>query len=251
MKRSLKNILNYKIKTEDGKKARIVDFLFDEEKWLVRYMKVDFGNAFVEEPVIIPRVFLTKPLWDENLFLVKMDMKEIEKFPKTEERLPVSRAYEQKVHDFFGLTPYWLNAYTVPLAGAFYPARPVHVPESLEKSDDDEPVLRSFTEVENYQIEAEGGTFGHIEDLVVDDLNWQIEFAVVDTKNWMPWSKKVLVPIEMMDKINFAKRKVSFSLNVDTIREAPVYVNIEEINDRLYEQEIYDYYKARIPQESH
>jgi hypothetical protein len=59
------------------------------------------------------------------------------------------------------------------------------------------------------------------------------------------------VPIEMMDKINFAKRKVSFSLNVDTIREAPVYVNIEEINDRLYEQEIYDYYKARIPQESH
>ncbi len=248
MKKSLKELLKYQVETEDGKKASIDDFLFDEEKWFVRYMKVDFGNHLFSDQVIIPRTLLTKSLWDKNLFLVKTDLESIRKYPKVKEHLPVSREYEQQLHDFFGLTPYWLNAYTVPLASAFYPSQPIHVPESLEKKNDDNPILRSFNEVENYQIETEDGTFGHIEDLIIDDLYWQISFAVVDTSNWMPWSKKVLVPIEMLDTISFANKKVRFSLDMDIIKEAPVYVSVDGV-DKLYEQEIHDYYTARVPQE--
>jgi len=245
MKRSLKELSNYQIETKDLQHGDIVDFLFDEKLWFIRYWKVDFGNMFSSEKVIIPKVFLNRPSWKKNQFPIEIKFTDLDKVPAIEDHLPVSRKYEKLLHKHFDLKPYWYSAYSVPMGLAFYTPRPIRVPSTDVDFDEEESILRSFNEIISYQIEAIDGKFGHIEDLIIDDKKWQIEYAVVDTKNWFPWSKKVLIAIDLLSAISYEKKEVKISLYTDTIKNAPAY-NPSDIIDEDYERGLYDFYSQSL-----
>lgn len=58
MKRSLKELTGYAIKGEDGTTGNVKDFLFDENKWIIRYLEADLGKVFPGRKVLIPNFFL-------------------------------------------------------------------------------------------------------------------------------------------------------------------------------------------------
>ena len=244
MKRSLKELSKYTVETKDGKKGKVKDFLFDEKQWIIRYLEADFGNLFSSEKVLIPKVFLKPPLWENSLFPTELSTSEIEKCPKIRDHLPVSRKYEEELYKHYRLNPYWSSPY-LGSTGGYYPPRPINVPSQTIVEDEVDTILRSFKEVEGYHIHALDGTIGHIEDIVIDDEDWQIIYAVIDTKNWLPWSKKVLIAIDWMDKISYVKREVKINLKTDTIKSAPEY-NPADFIDMKYEQGLYDYYSRSL-----
>ena len=49
-----------------------------------------------------------------------------------------------------------------------------------------DPHLRSIEAVTGYHIHASDGEIGHVEDFLVEDADWSIQFLVVDTRNWGP-----------------------------------------------------------------
>lgn len=59
MKYSLSNLTDYCIETNDGIKGTVEDFLFDEERWIVRYLVADLGFVLPGKKVIIPRLYYT------------------------------------------------------------------------------------------------------------------------------------------------------------------------------------------------
>lgn len=48
MLRSLKDFEKYAVSATDGEIGRVIDFLLDDERWIVRYMVVDTGGGCLE-----------------------------------------------------------------------------------------------------------------------------------------------------------------------------------------------------------
>jgi len=244
MKQVLSKVIGQTVETKDGKTGKVKDFLFDEKSWIIRYLEADFGGLFSSQKVLIPKVFFSAPEWDKGHLMLDLSEAEIEKCPMISEHLPVSRKYEEELYKHYDLQPYWTGAHMGPMTG-FYPPRPVSTPDNPIKEDDIDTILRSFKEVEGYHVHAFDGKLGHIHDIVVDDENWQIIYAVIDTKNWQPWSKKVLISVEWMESISYVEREVSVKLNTDTIKNAPEYNPTDDI-DMAYEVSLFDYFSKSL-----
>ncbi|MFW5645472.1 MAG: PRC-barrel domain-containing protein, partial [Bacteroidota bacterium] len=168
MKQSLKNVKEFSIRAKDGKKGKVKDFLFDEEAWIIRYLHGDFGNWLKSKKILLPRVFLGKPEWEEEVFPVEITSDMIEKGPDIDDHMPVSREYEAELMKFYNLDPYWPYTYTGTAGGGlFFPPRPLVPP----KGEDIEvkTKLRSFKEVKGYAIRTKDEKIGKVDDLIFDD----------------------------------------------------------------------------------
>jgi hypothetical protein len=244
MKRSLKGILDYKVETLDGKSGSTKDFLFDQKLWVVRFVKVDFGSLFTSERKLIPRVFLKTPQWQEKKFTVELNEDEIGKCPDIADHLPVSRKVEEQLFGYYGIDPYWTTPYPGHMT-MYHPPRPVIPPAAPDPEEEVDTELRSFSEIEHYHINALDGKLGHIEDLVIDDEEWQVLYAIVDTSNWLPWSKKVMISIDFLDQISYTDGEVSINLKKDTIKSAPEFDPSVPI-DEEYEKKVFDFYSRSL-----
>ncbi len=247
MKRSLKELIGYSIQASDGEKGKVYDILFDDEAWIIRYLEADLGTLFSQKRVLVPRFYLGEPNWEEKHFPIELTKEKIENSPDMESDLPFSRQYEKELMEHYDLKPYW-PIKIVPYMGKenmFNPDMQFKTPKKVIREEEIETHLRSFIEIQGYTVHANDDQFGHIEDLIIDDDDWQILYVVMDTKNLLSWSKKVMLPIEVVDKISFLNQEANVSLSKETIKNAPEYdpdipVNVE------YEKVLYDFYGRKI-----
>lgn len=244
MKQSLETLTSFTIQTTDGLKGHIKDFLFDEKQWIIRYLEADFGTFFQSRKVLIPRVFLKNPQWQEKHFPVDLATSEIDKCPHLEEHLPVSRKYEQALYRHYNLPVYWSGSYFGPV-GKLKPPEPGKPPEKTFDEDEPDTILRSFNEINGYTVHALDGRLGHIDDMIIDDAGWQVVYAVIDTSNWLPWSKKVLIAVEWILKISYFDGEVMINLPTETINNAPEYHPTLPLDDN-YEKTLYDFFTGSL-----
>ena len=244
MKRSLKNIKDYSIECLDGIKGNIKDLLFDEDSWIIRYIEADFKDQDFGSRVLIPRFHLNKPDWENRTFHLNLDKPEIKASPTLEEATPVSREFEKRLAEHYNIEPYWPYIPAVP-AGNYYPTRPLQVPTKEIHEEDLDTSLRSFEEVRTYRIHGTDGHMGQVEDIIVDDRDWQIIYLIVDTSIWLPWSKKVVLSIDWLTKISYVHKHVSIELNKEQIKNAPEFDPSHPI-DMDYEKALDAYFKDQI-----
>jgi sporulation protein YlmC with PRC-barrel domain len=246
MKHSLKKLVGYSIETNDGKEGKIKDFLFDEDNWTIRYLEADFGSFFKDKRVILPIDAIIHPNWENNQIMLNISKEQIEFSPTPEDVPTITREYEQRLYEYYGYPMYWGTGYVPPMpSGAYYPARPLNVPRNRQLSEDAmDSSLRSFKDIEGYNIRAVDDTLGHVEDLIVDEADWQLVYLIVDTSNWLPWSKKVMLAIDWMEEISYVDREVRVNLDTDTIKDAPDYKSDKPI-EMSYEHELSEYYKGK------
>jgi sporulation protein YlmC with PRC-barrel domain len=249
MNRSLKEVVGYSIEAIDGAKGKVKDFLFDEESLTIRYLEADLGAVFSGREVLIPQMFLQEPDWPNQRFLVELNKLEIEGCPELSKDLPISRKYEQELHKHYKVEDYWSRTYTPPIGAPVITHvgrtwgghSKVWVPSTVIHEDDINSSLRSFNEIKGYHIQASDGTLGHIEDIIIDDQDWQIVYVIVDTSNWLPWSKKVLIGTSRMDEISYVNQQVKINLSIESIKSAPEFDPSKPVNVE-YEKQLYDYY---------
>lgn len=98
-----------------------------------------------------------------------------------------------------------------------------------DKSDAD-PHLRSTNKVTGYNIKATDGEIGDVEDFIINDSNWQIDFMLVDTGNWFP-GKKVLIAPKMIKEINWETSTVIVNATEDQVKNSPEYQPSGELSD--------------------
>lgn len=243
MKRSLNELIGYSIKAKNGEKGKVRNFLFDDKSWSIRYLEADLGSFFEEKRVLIPREFLGEADWEKKHFPIELSLESIKKSPDLSFDKPVSRKYEESLNKHYNIHPYWIvNA--AAYAGQesiIYPGTLFRAPKKVIKEEDIETSLRSLTEVLGYHINAIDDTFGQIEDLIIDDEDWQILYVVIDTRNFVPWSKKVMIPIELIDEISFMDQRVKVEMTKEAIKSSPEFDDTEPVNT-AYEEVLYDYY---------
>lgn len=242
MLRSVKQLNGYFLQAKDGKIGQSRDFLFDDEIWVIRYLVADTGKWLPGKKVLISPISLAEPDWVSNRFPVRLTKKQVEEAPLLGEHLPVSRQYEVKYHEYYGWPGYWDGGEV--WGGYSYPM-PLYSEKRKEivKADPEgkESHLRSTEEVAGYHIQARDGEIGHVEDFIVDDELWSIRYMVIDTHNWLPGSRKVLISIAWVESIDWLENKMKVDLSVKQIKESPDYDPTTPVN-REYEMRLYDFY---------
>lgn len=241
MLRSMKDMQGYVLGAQDGEIGRCNDFLFDDNDWTVRYIVADTRKWLPGRKVLISPISIGEADGTTRTLQVGLTKDQITGSPPLDADAPVSRQYEVAFNQYYDWAHYWSGP-------AVWGAHPY--PRLLSRADadrripdrsDDDPNLRSAKEVRGYHIQASDNDIGHIEDFIVDQEAWIIRYLVIDTSNWLPASKKVLVAPNWVEMVDWKRRKVLVNLTSDQIKNSPEFDPATPVN-RSYEVALYDFY---------
>lgn len=251
MLRSTKALIGYRLAGLDGEIGKCKDFLIDDRQWGLRYMVADTGRWLPGRKVLVSPIALGDADWFERCFSVRLSKEQIETCPPLDADMPVSREYEKRWSRHYGFPYYWAGDDSLLWGTAGHPgylfrsAGESEFPEDPGE-DPDSHHLRSISEMTGYNISALDEDIGHAEDFIIDDDTWAIRYVVVDTRNWLPGGKKVLVSKSWIQSVSWKFRKLDVDLEKSQIESGPEYDPAMPIN-REYEMRMYDFYGRPHP----
>jgi hypothetical protein len=254
MLRSLKELKGCRLLALDGEVGRVDDFYFDDDAWFVRYLVADLGGWLPGRRVLVSPLALSQPDWEQQNVPVTLTKEQIEQSPGIDLDKSVSRQQQINLHEHYDWPAYWASGGVLGRrAIAMYPevlGETGGVGESVEDNDlaeeiavtepDNDPNLRSVNEVMGYAIQARDDEAGHLEDFIVDDLRWTIDYLIVGTRNWLP-GKQIMLSPHWVERIDWTTAKIFFGLDQETIKNSPEYDPAEPVNKRL-ESVDFDYH---------
>ena len=108
----------FSIEASDGRIGTVVDFLFDDGSWKVRWLVIDCGTWATGRKVLIhPSAVLQEDL-DGQQFIVALTKAQVEGSPKLDDNQPVSRQMETELYGYYGWDPLWGGANLAGTPGA-------------------------------------------------------------------------------------------------------------------------------------
>jgi hypothetical protein len=235
------------IAATDGAIGETEEFYFDDQAWVVRYIVVKTGNWLNRQHVLIAPQSVKEFDPPNQQLLVNLTKEQVTHSPDIDTQKPVSRQHETALADYYGYPYYW--RFPFPVGDPFYPSsievtEPVMTKEELTAARQREdgaydPHLRSIGEVTGYHLEAVDGAIGHVEDFIIDEVNWAIRYLVVDTRHWLP-GERVLIAPAWIERMSWEESKVFVKRTQESVKQSPKYE--KAALTREYETELYDYY---------
>jgi len=239
--RSLAELLGYKLWAKDGHMGEVRDFLFSDEDWKIRYMVVDTGPWILGREVLISLEALGQPVWASKTFPVDLTREQVKTSPDVDLAKPVSRQYEERIHQHYRWPAYWRMNVSLP-------GYPTHIPPQVFAKQEEEDVeseeethLRSTKELIDYQVRAVEGKVGNVTEFSVVVEDWQLRYLVLDSSEWLEEDKKILVALAWIGDIDVSTDEVAIDLTQDAVRFSPPFDPTLAVN-REYEEVLYDYH---------
>jgi hypothetical protein len=222
---SAKDLKKMSLQAEDGQIGSLVTLFIDKKMWTVRYLVVRTGKFLAGKEVLVAPEAVRKVDAKEESVLVDMTRQEVRDSPDIDTHMPLSRRKEVELFNHYGWMPYWYPPGTA-MSGVpgFNPLLSSEKMEKLkEKSETEDPDLRDLDAVTGYGIHAADGQAGHVEEFLVDTGPWILRQVVVDTRNWLPGGRKVLLPVEVIRELSWEKRTLSTDLTMRQVEDSPEY----------------------------
>ena len=216
-----KDLSGYSLQSGDKKIGKIREFYFDDHHWVVRYLVADTGKWLAERLVLLSPYALLSVDKQARQVAVRLSKNEIEAGPSLDTDKPVSQQFEESYYGYYGWPAYWQGSYTWGNSPFIIHS---HEKRSAVNLDGEawNPHLRSTHIVSGYHIQGIDGEIGHVEDYIIDDETWAIQYIVVDTRNWLP-GRKVLISPKWIDRVSWDESKVFVNLSGDAIKQSPEY----------------------------
>ena len=209
----------FTIHAVDGDIGRVDQFYFDDEEWIVRYVVVDITPWREGKYVLITPTDVIATNWEEKTIDVALTTEQVRNSPDVDQHQPVSRRHETQYGDYYGWPYYWAHGglwgpgyqSSSQMMDSAKAAAQEHTSETLPSNEPGDLHLRSTREVIGYHLEALDGPIGHIEDFLMDDDTWAIQYLVIDTRNWW-YGKTVLISPGSIKRLDWAKARVYVDL---------------------------------------
>ena len=222
MLESLHRLRKHKLRTSDAhpKTKSVADLLFDERDLAVRYLVADTGNWLPGQKVLISPEAVVAIDAEEGVLHTNLTEEMIEAAPSVAADAPVSLDHRRMLARHYGWSAY--DAFHPILGGyGWMRAGDVAPPMVAPTEPRTEPTLRSVDEVVGYDIEGTDEGVGNVADIVIDTRTWALRYLVVDTRKWLPFSRKVLVPVARIRDISFPQQAVRLDLTRAQIEQCP------------------------------
>jgi hypothetical protein len=240
----------FTIEASDGRIGAVVDFLFDDAKWSVRWLVVDCGTWLRGRKVLIPPSAVSPYRFQEPQLEVKLTKAQVEASPELSEDEPVSQQMERRLYAHYGWDPNWDAPYIGSLPGAasspFMPPPYFGLGEGEPRPQDSpeqprgDSHLRSVVEVTGYKIHALDGEIGHVENFMIDVADWRLHYFVVDTSNWW-FGKRVLISPLAVKHIKWSDRHIELNVFREQVKSSPPWDPLVAFND-TYKKQLHRHY---------
>jgi hypothetical protein len=191
--------------------------LFQDNDWEVRWFVINVGTWLSGRELLIHPTALGPPDIRQRAFPVALMKAAVEATPDISNDPPVFRQMEQNQKAYYAYSPVWASGVYSGEGLGLYDGMTATTHAAAPAGD---PHLRSLGEVVGYHIAALDGDIGHLEDFLLDDETWRIEFAVVDTSNW-GFGKHVLVAPKEIKSIDWSGRSIGLELTRYNIKSGP------------------------------
>lgn len=252
MLRRIESLHGCAVAALDGDIGHVDQIYFDDEMWGVRYLVVDTGNWMNERSVLISPYSIKHSDPGTSALRVNLTQQQVRDSPNIDTHKPVSRQHEAKYLGYYAYPTYWggpnlwgMGAY--PAFGLMASATPALASAGRARPDlgADDPQadvhLRNADAVRGYHIEAADGRIGHVSGFIFDDVTWAIRYVTIDTRNWWPGGKEVLLATQWIDSIDWPGSIVSTRVTRNAIKNSPEYDASVPLN-RNYEATLYEFY---------
>jgi len=225
-------LVGFGIEATDGPLGSVVDFLFDDSTWNVRWLVVECGSWLRGNRVLIHPSAIVANDFDGERFDVKLSKSQVSGSPEWTEDRPVSKQMETRLYNYYGWDPQWGAAFLGGDLGAM--ATPLMGPPLLgfsqisdaigegEQRADDDAHLRSYIELVGYRVHAADGEIGHIENFMLDETNWRLSYLIIDTNNWW-FGKRVLISTAVVNNIEWVDRRVRLDVSCAVVKSGPIW----------------------------
>lgn len=248
---SLKELSGSTIKATDGDLGQAKDVYFDDRSLTIRFLVVDTHPWLpLSQKVLISPISLLEFSADDYAMTVSLSKDMVKSCPKVEEHETVSREFEKNYYDYFGYGYYWTGEgawgeYAYPTAlfnGNIPPFENTETANTEINNVADDHIetanhLRSAHELAHYSIDAVDGKKGYIYDFIWDTYNWSLRYLVIDTRDWLPGGKPVLISPEQFESFNWGSKTVSCNIGLQQIKACPEYRS-DKLNDSQYLEQV-------------
>jgi sporulation protein YlmC with PRC-barrel domain len=242
----------YAIEASDGTLGTVSDLLFDDRTWNVRWLVVNTGNWMTGRKVLIHPSAIGEADYDRQQLPIRLTKVQITQGPEILDVQPVSKQLEDHLYHHHGWDPHWGRRSFFAAGASGAPASPqmalagAAVGEAAEiesRLNDGDPHLQSTAAFVGYRIQANDGEIGHVENVLFDDVRWEVRYLVIDTQNW--WlGKHVLVSPYSVREIEWSDKHIRLDLGREQIKDSPPW-DPEEIIDQAYEEKLHSHYGWR------
>lgn len=252
MLRNVNTIKGYAIQATDDELGRVREVYFDDEQWGVRYLVVETGPWLMGRSVLISPYAIQGIDEDGERIRVSLTSEKVKNSPDIDTDKPVSRQLESEFSTYYGYDNYWTGPYLWGAGG--YPVLPlpesasVPPPDAQQESaarpagNEEDVHLRSSAAVSGYHIAGTDGDVGHVEDFIFDDEAWVVRYLLVDTRNWWPGGKHVLLSTDWVERVDWTDSRVQTGLTQEQIKNSPEYAGDQAV-DRDYEKRLHEHYR--------
>jgi hypothetical protein len=217
----------YEIEAVDGRLGTVKDFLFDDRTWRTRWVVVDTGGWLTGRRVLIHPSALHTVDHEAKVFRVDLTQNQVKNSPTIEEHQPITMETERSQFDYYSWDPFWGNgmAGTMPggsLVGAtaMVPGDGTLLADQAAGYDGPDPHLRSIEDIRNYHVEATDGDLGHVQNMLVEDLDFRISYLVINTSDWWMGKTVLMSPRAVVD-LKAGERILSLNVTRDQIKSSP------------------------------
>ena len=247
MKRRIKSIIGNTIGAIDGEIGKVKDFYFDDETWIVRYLIIETGNWMLGRKVLLSPQSIIMSDWEHDVFKVNLTKEQVFNSPNIDTNKPVNRQHENELHQYYPWNIYWndLGLSGIPMPFSMLsPEKPLGEQDDLPFETHTDPHLNSTSQVTGYRIKAIDGDIGDVEDFILDDNSWAIDFIEIDTGTWLPGKKVILSP-KLIKVIEWDTATVFLNTSVNHVKNSPEYFPGQQITDS-YENGLLNHYKTIV-----
>jgi sporulation protein YlmC with PRC-barrel domain len=230
MFRSLRQMTGYVVHAQDGQEVGVIsNFLFDNLRWIVRYMVMDSRQFLKRKRVLLSPIVFGTPDWEREVFPVLLDSNQIAGSPDVDEVELITRRQESEIHEFYHWPIYWEEPHEIPpveegMVGWAVTELMTDVESKRrEQSGDENPILRDFEEATRYTVYSrDGENSGELYDLIVHEQNWRILYMVVSTGGILSGRKVLLSPASIVN-YDWENSRLELNLTRDTILNGQEY----------------------------
>lgn len=219
---SIKTLKKCSVLASDGDAGKIEDVLFDDERWVLRYLVVDAGGWMTtHEILLLSPQSINAADWDHHKVHMNLDRASIEKSPRVDAHRPVSRQAEASLLQHYGIPFYWDG----PHAGGrrnFEDEQLRTIQKDIEQGSEEDQHLRSYDTVAGYAIAARDKQTGHVVDFLFDEEDWSIQYMVVDPRDLWP-GRHVLLPADRIEGVYWSNRSIDVDATRDDIENSLEY----------------------------
>lgn len=107
--RSTDNVSGNRVHATDGEIGHIIDFIIDDEAWVIRYLVVSTHNWLPGKKVLISPQWIDHIGWGEATVFVCVLREKVKHAPEYSDTCELNRDYEEALHKHYDREGYWAD----------------------------------------------------------------------------------------------------------------------------------------------